>query len=85
MARPKNEDVEYLSNTLNISRDYARKILNSTRPLTAEHEQKLNGLYGGKLLYLTAKYGFNAEVTPAIIEEELHIHSLADLAELLNK
>ena len=91
MARPKNEEVDYLSNTLDISADYARKILNGSRPLTTTHRVKLNGEFGGQLNNLLSRYGLLATADLNMIKRELfglEPHEqigMPELARLLNK
>ena len=71
MSRRANTDVTHLVTSLNITADYARKILNGSRPLTDEHREILNGTYGGYLMQLVKRYGLLAPVSMKMVKEEL--------------
>ena len=91
IARTKNKDVDYLANALGITRDYARKLINGTRQLTAEHHALLKGEFGGHLDKLTKRYGLLATADLDMIKRELfnlEPHEqigMPELARLLNK
>jgi len=83
MPRPENPNVVILTEQLGVSPDMARKLLRGDRQLTDEHKITLFGEYGGELDRLVTKYGLLAPITLEMLQTELQISTLADLAKLI--